>query len=150
MLSWLSFQPWLASPASVIRPYSRKPSPSRSPLLLHPADRRADARPELPDRGEIAGALEVGAGQHHEERRRVDAAVVASERHLAGLGHLAAADLVQDLARLGIALRVMVDRLVGGEEPQHAAGEVGIEPERLEGGDERVAPERVQNHGTPA
>ena len=69
---------------------------------LEPAQRRLDVRPELEHGGEIAGPLEVGAGEHDEERRGIDAAVVAAERHFAELGHLAEAHLVQDLAGLGV------------------------------------------------
>ena len=50
----------------------------------------------------VAGALGVEAGEQHEQRRRIDAAVVEPERHLAQRRHLAAAHLVQDLARLGV------------------------------------------------
>ena len=53
-------------------------------------------------RVEIAGALEIGARQHDEQRRRVDAAVVAAERHLAELGHLAVTGFMQDFAWLGV------------------------------------------------
>ena len=38
----------------------------------------------------------------HEQRRRIDAAVIEAERHLAQRRHLAAAHLVQDLAGLGV------------------------------------------------
>ena len=62
-------------------------------------------RPQAADEVEVAGALQVGAGQHQEERRRIDAAVVAAERHLAERRHLAAASLVQDLAGLGVGAR---------------------------------------------
>ena len=108
---------------------------------LDPGQRRLDVGPELEHGGEIAGAVEVGAGQHDEERRRVDAAVVAAERHLPELGHLAEAHLVQDLAGLGVGGGVDLGRLGGGEVAQHAAGDLRVEPERLQRGDQRVAAE---------
>src|SRR5262249_10286367 len=46
----------------------------------------------------------VSDGQEHEERRCVNAAVVALVRRLLELGHLAVAGLVQHLARLGVLL----------------------------------------------
>ncbi len=53
-------------------------------------------------------ALEIGAGEHDEQRRAVHAAVVAAERNFAEFGHLAVAHFVQDLAGLGIGLGVDV------------------------------------------
>jgi hypothetical protein len=47
---------------------------------------------------EIPGAIGVRAGEHHEQRCRIDAAVIATERHLAQRRHLALARLVHDLA----------------------------------------------------
>ena len=38
----------------------------------------------------VAGALDVEAGEQHEQRRRIDAAVIEAERHLAQRRHLAA------------------------------------------------------------
>ena len=103
-----------------------------------------------PQRGEcrdVAGALEVGAGQHHEQRRGIDAAVIAAERHLAQLGHLAAAHLVQDLAGFGLVLRVERGRLLLREEAQHAAGHGRVECEAQQGGDQRVAAEHRAEPG---
>ncbi len=72
-----SFQPWLDRPLSVARAYSTKPSPSRSPGPSIQRERRLDRRPQVADRPQIAGALHVEAGEQHEQRGRVDAAVVA-------------------------------------------------------------------------
>ncbi len=85
-------------------------------------------RPELPERRRVVGAVEIGAGEHDEERCRIDAAVVAAERHLAESGHLAVAHLVQDLAGLGIGDGIRRCRLVCGEIEQHAARERRIGP----------------------
>ena len=49
---------------------------------LEPGERRLDVGPELEHGGEIAGAVEIGAGEDDEERRGVDAAVVAAEGDL--------------------------------------------------------------------
>ncbi len=62
-------------------------------------------RPQLAQRFDVAGALGIEAGQHDEQRRRIDAAVVETERHLAQRRHFAAAHLVQDFSGLGIGLR---------------------------------------------
>ncbi len=110
-------------------------------MLAHPAQRRLDGRPQHANRLQIAGALQIGAGQHHEQRGGIDAAVIAAERDLPQLRHFAETYLVQDLARLGIGLRIEGRGLVGGEVQQYAAREGGREPQRLEGRDERVPPE---------
>ncbi|MNY41464.1 hypothetical protein D3C86_1762770 [compost metagenome] len=48
---------------------------------------------------------------------------------------------MENLARLGIGGGIDRPGLVGGQVKEHAAGDGRVEPERLEGGDERVAPE---------
>ena len=58
---------------------------------------------------------EIEAGEHDEERGRVDRAVIAAERHLAEPRHLAAARFVEDLAGLG------VGGLVDSRRPESAA-----------------------------
>jgi hypothetical protein len=73
----------------------------------------------------------VGAGQHHEERRRVERAVVAAEGHLAGRRHLAGPRLVHHLARLGVPAVVLAVRLRRREVPQRAARDRRIEPQAL-------------------
>jgi hypothetical protein len=123
-----SFQPWFESP------FFDRP--------VDPRERAFEMGPQLLEQHEIAGSLEVGGRHHRKQRRRVDAAVVALERHLAQRRHLSAAHLVDDLARLGIALGVVRVRLVRREEPQHAARDRRIDPERLERHDQRIAAER--------
>ena len=55
--------------------------------------------------------------------------------------HFAEAQLMQDLARLGIRGRVGLLRLKGGEPRQHGAGNAGVEPQKLDGDDDAVASE---------
>ena len=74
---------------------------------VDPGQRGLDVRPEVAGKLEVAGVAVVRAGEHHEQRRRVVAAVVAPERDLHQRRHLAVAQLVQDLAGLGVALRVV-------------------------------------------
>ena len=109
--------------------------------LVHPAQRRQDVRPQPAHGLDVVGAFEIGARQHDEQRRGIDAAVVVAERHLAQQRHLALAHLVQDLAGLGVGRLVGGLGLVARQVAQHAAGDGGIEPQRLHGGDQRVAAE---------
>ena len=55
---------------------------------------------------DVAGVLGVEPGQHHEQRRRIHAAVIEAERDLAQRRHLAAAHLVQDFSGLGVGERI--------------------------------------------
>ena len=90
------------------------------------------------------------AGQHDEQRRGVDAPVVAAKGDLVQGGHLAAARFVQDLARLGVALFVHGVGL--------RRGEVGEDAAEIQGFTQSVSravmipsrPKGVLNHGTPA
>ena len=75
----------------------------RIAVLVDPFQRRQDVGPDRIQRGAVGGVLPVQAGEHDEQRRRVDGAVVATERHFAQRGELALARLVQDLAGLGVA-----------------------------------------------
>ncbi len=95
----------------------------------------------MTQRGEIAAALQIGAGQHDEERRGIDAAVITAERHFAQLGHFAVTHLVQDLAGLGVGGGIEGGRLVGGKMQQDAARQRRIEPQRFQRRDQRVAAE---------
>ena len=88
----------------------------RLPLILHeavpvpvavavdPVQGGLDVGPQGVDEGPVAGALVVGASEQDEQRRGIDAAVVAAEGNLLQRRHLAAAGLVQDLAGLGVLL----------------------------------------------
>ena len=58
------------------------------------------------------------------------------------LGELAVADLVGDLARLHVALRVVAGRLHRAEPAERAGGELRVARDRLHRDDERVAPEQ--------
>ena len=58
-----------------------KPVAVRVAINVDPMKGRLDIRPQLPNRFEISGAFEVFADQEHEQRRRVDAAVITRERH---------------------------------------------------------------------
>src|SRR5581483_9657820 len=87
----------------------------------------------------VVGPAQVLGGQHEEQGRRVDRAVIGDEHDLAARRHLAAAKLVQDLARALVRELVLLPALVGGEEPQRAPREVRIERQVLERGDDAVA-----------
>ena len=109
---------------------------------VDPCERAVDRGPQIAQGVEIAGRLRVAAGQHDEQRRRVDAAVIKPERNLAKRSHFAGAHLVQDFTGLGVGLRVEIGRLMGREPLEDAERDARIEPEALQGGDEAVAAER--------
>ena len=109
---------------------------------IDPAERRLDRRPQFLQRGEVAGAVEIKSRERDEQRRCVDAAVVALERDLAQRRHLAAAHLVHDLAGLRVVRRVDDGGLGRGKPAQHAARHARIEPQHFDRGDDAVAAER--------
>ena len=140
-----SFQPWLSQPPRrVLRWYSTKPSPSLSPHSLDPAQRAlgAPAAAARRRRGRRS-SVRYSASRMSEERRRVDAAVVRRVRHLAGRAPSRRAG-----ARGGScpapprAKSSTFFPWWRGEEEQRLAGDVGVHQQRLEPGDQRVAPER--------
>ena len=98
---------------------------------VDPAEGCFDVGPQLAQRLDIAGVLGVEPGQHHEQRRRIDTAVIQLERNLAQRRHLAAAHLMQDFAGLGVGERIEVLGLIRREPPQHALGDPGIAPQHL-------------------
>ena len=109
---------------------------------VDPGQRRFDVRPQRRDGLVVAGPLGIEAGEHDEQRRRIDAAVIEAERDFAERRHLAAAHLVQDLAGLRVRGGIVGGGLERGEPAQHAARDAGIEPEHLQRGDQSVAAER--------
>src|SRR5215470_10425084 len=114
----------------------------RIAIGIEPAERSLDVRPELPDGVEITGAFEILAEQQHEQRSRVDTAVIARKRYLAKPRHLAIAHLVQDLTGFGIPFGIYVSRLRRGEKPQHALGDQRIDPQSEKGSKNSIAPKR--------
>ncbi len=76
-------------------------------VAIDPGQSGLDVRPELLDRREIAGPVVVAARQQHEQGRGVHAAVVGAKRHFAECRHFAASHLVQNLAGLRVACRVV-------------------------------------------
>ena len=113
---------------------------------VDPGETRLDRRPQFGERRVVAGALRIEAGEHDEQRRGIDAAVVERERHLAQHRHLARPHLVQDFSGLGVGSVVVGLGLMGGKSPQRAARHVGVEPQHLQRGDEAVA---AESRGVP-
>src|SRR5262245_37339573 len=126
----------------------------RLPCVLHeavavavavpvdPIQRALDVWPEPAEHLAVAGAIVVGARPNDEERCGIDAAVVRPERHRAQARHLAAAGFVQDLPGLGVLFLVDAVGLRRSEVLEDAARDTGVEPQRLQRGDDAVATER--------
>ncbi len=108
---------------------------------IHPFDGTLDIRPNFLQEREICGATIVRAGEHHEERRGIHAAVVTREGHFVHDGHFATPHLMQDLSRLGVALRNLFRCLRFREIFQDAFGDARRHPQTLQRGDDSIAPE---------
>ena len=110
--------------------------------LVDPVERGVERRAQLRHRVEVERPAVVAARDHQEQRRRVDGAVVGRVRDLPGAGELAGAQLVQDLARLGVAPALVGVGLQPREHEQRAARDLGVDHQRLAGAQQRVAAER--------
>ena len=86
--------------------------------LVDPAQRHAHRRLELAHERVVARPAPRLREQHEKQRRGIDGAVVAREPDL---GRPPAAQLVDDLARLGVDARIVV---LGLQLGQHAQGRV--------------------------
>ena len=135
-------------PALVEEPLRRPPLVLHEPVavavavLVDPLERPERVRPQAVDERPVAGPVPGRAEEHEPQRRGVDGAVVGPVRGLAGAGHLAGPQLVQDLAGLGVARRVVLGRLEPREDLEGLDGELRPDRERLERPDDRVAPEQ--------
>jgi len=89
----------------------------------------------------ITGPLQILTEEDQEEWRGIDRPIVRGEGHLAQVGPLADAELVQDLPRLLVALGVMVLPLIARQEIERGPPDVRRIGEGFQRGDDRVAPE---------
>ncbi len=91
-----------------------------------------------------------GVVQHDQiERRRVGRAVIGGVRDQLEVGQLAGAQLVHDLAGLGVTVVVAAGRLIAAQNVQRAIGEIRIDDGVLQGDDEAVAAEQADEPGHP-
>ncbi len=120
-------------------------------VCLDPVEGRDQVGPQGLDGPQIGGSLVVGPGEHDEQWRRVDAAVVLAERHLLERGHLTGARFMEDLTGLSILLLVDCRGLGRREVAEHAPRQVRAHPARHSSAVMRPSrPNGVLNHGKPA
>ena len=110
---------------------------------VDPVERRVHVGPQRAGQRQVARPRDVLRDQDQEEQRRIHGAVIRGRlgdrpepRQLAG------AQLVQDLARLRVAIGVDGVRLVAREQAQRVAGRGRAEGQRLDGDGGRVAAEQ--------
>src|SRR6476620_10455640 len=89
-------------------------------------------RPDIRNERKIIGAIQVGAGEHHEERSGINAAVILCERNLFGGGHFAAAHFVQYLSGFGVLFRYLRPSLRFGEIIQYSLRKRRRHPQTFE------------------
>ena len=107
-------------------------------MPVDPVERCADIRPQSTDGGRVCGALPVFARKQNEQRGRVDAAIVAAERHLAQTRHLAGARLMHDLAGLRVVHRIDLRGLQGSKPRKHATRQRRHAPQQVQRRDDAV------------
>src|SRR5205809_4792009 len=110
-------------------------------IVVDPLKRALDVRPNRLHESAVTRALKICACQHHKKRRRVDAPVVAFERHLAQDGHLIITELMQHLAGLRVLLGLLSIGLIRSEIRQNTTGDRWVKPQTLERCDDSVPPE---------
>ena len=108
---------------------------------VDPAQSCLDRRPQFGERLFVAGPFYIKAAQQHKQRRRINAAVILRERHLAQRRHLAAAHFMQDLSGFGVGERIECLGLIECQSLQHAARDPRIDPQHLHRGNDSVATE---------
>ena len=110
-------------------------------VLVDPVQRRPRLAFELAHEARVTGPALVLVEEHDVEGRGVGGAVVRRVRALFEGGHLAVAHLVGDAARVLVAEVVDSGSLPVSERTQRRGGELGRERERLQAGEDAVAPE---------
>ena len=100
-------------------------------VLVDPVERGERVVPAGAHERVVAGPAPVLGEQDQPQRRGVGGAVVRAVRLLAEQGQLAAAELVQDLARLLVPEVVDLRALERRQQEQRAARELRPEPQRL-------------------
>ena len=117
--------------------------------LVDPPERRQRDAARAARAGVVAGPGVGLAEEDEPQRRRVDAAVVGVVGRLAAARHLAAAHLVEDLARLGVVPWIVRRGLQAGQHGQRLDRDRRHERDRLEGGDDAVPPEQRREPRDP-
>ena len=138
-----SFHPWLLSPSPVVALVVDPTVAVAVAVAAEPGDRPLDRLVERRQLVAADGAPSPRFGHEHDEQRcGVDGAVVA----LPSAEHAAAApmaQLVDDPAGLFVGDRVVLRSLEIGECEEHAAREVGVERQRHQRREQRVAAEQA-------
>ena len=119
-------------------------------VQVEPLEGGVDRAAQLPEQLERARPRALAAEHAEEERRRVDAPVMAGKGRFAERGGLSHAQLVQDLPGLLVARVVGAPAEPGREQAQRPRGDVGREAQRLEAGDQAVAAEQRGEPGDPS
>ena len=137
-----SFHPWCTRPVGVAAGVFDEAVAVDVAVLVDPAQGAIDVVPEPGDELPIARARVVVAGEDHEQRRRVHAAVIAAEGDLAEARHLAGAGLVQDLAGLGVLFGADAVACVAARYASVPRARSGFTQSAFERRDDAVAAER--------
>ena len=141
MASRASRQPWFSRPARERRLVLDETVAVGVAAGVDPAQGGLDGLAQQLEELEVAGPHDHLADEQQVERGRVDGAVVGRVGDGLEGGELAAAQLVQDFAGLLLAEGVVGAALQAREKAHGVDRRARVEHERLEAGDDRVAPE---------
>src|SRR5438132_241806 len=79
---------------------------------IHPFQRHLDVRPEMFQEAEVASTLVICCRKHHEQRRGINASVIATEGDFTEVRHFADAAFISAFAA-AIALEWLIERNSG-------------------------------------
>ena len=108
---------------------------------IHPFQRHLDVRPEMFQEAEVASTLVICCRKHHEQRRGINASVIATEGDFTEVRHFALAHLVQNLSRLCLDRRLRFECLRRSQELQDSLRDPRTNPQHFKRRDDAVAPE---------
>src|SRR5437660_11971032 len=83
---------------------------------IQPFQRHLDVRPEMSQEAEVSSTLVICCRKHREQRRGINASVIATESDFTEVRHLALGHLVQNLSRLCLDRRLRLQSLRRSEE----------------------------------
>ena len=110
--------------------------------LIDPFEGSVERRSQPHHRVKVERPAVIAAGDHQEQRRRVNRAVVGGVRDAAGPGELAGTQLVQNLPGLGVTPGLISLGLKPCEHKQRATRDFRVDHQRLASTQQRVTTER--------
>ena len=108
-------------------------------INVDPFKSSKNVRPDFAEKLGVGSSFVVGRGEQNKQRRAVDSAVVAAERHFAKAGHLSLAHLVKNLPGIRISRSIVTRGLGRGQIGQNAFRHRRRQPQQLKRSNDAVS-----------